>query len=525
VSGSSRAWRPDTSAAACAPGLLRARTARAGECPPAAVGRVRLPEPGPWTAAPTRLDPAGAMDENRRAAIMHPHPLQPTFHRTRRLAAGCAAGLAIGALASWLHFALTGTLAVETRAAPYIVSAFALGVGLALACTCSLRMQRDAEGLAVDTIFFAALGMHAAAALALPLTSRDLFSYIAYGQLQDVGLNPYLSGPRALGDAPIAALVAPRWVDMPSAYGPTLNLLFWAAAAIGRRLGSTVWATGAALKLLMMGASMGALAVARRWTRGMGSERAERFAVLALSPLLAWELSGQVHNDAMLVLALSIFAWAAWGGRELVAALALALAGVTKLPLVPLLPIYLAFIARRSARRAAALALAAACLAALAFVPYWRGAATFRAAATGVVGIHAHSLADLLALALPAASPLQPLAYRLCWSASMALTFGLFVRAAYRATSLDQVVHGSVTLLLGWYLTTPWFQPWYVSWILPLGAAHPDARWRRLLSEYAAITLVQWMVPLDPITTVAGNLYVVLRVLRLGGLEPGVAPA
>src|SRR6185436_15381086 len=76
-----------------------------------------------------------------------------------------------------------------------------------------------------------ALLVHAAAALALPLTSNDLFSNLAYGRLSHLGWNPYLHAPRALPpDDPFLALVGRRWLDTPIVYGPILTAL---DAAVG----------------------------------------------------------------------------------------------------------------------------------------------------------------------------------------------------------------------------------------------------------------------------------------------------
>jgi len=426
--------------------------------------------------------------------------------------------MALGAAASWARYLATGTLRIDTGSAAFILSSLALGAGLAVACTCALRLQRDARWLEPRALLASSLVAHLCAFPALALTSSDLFSYLAYGRLQLAGLNPHLSGPRALASDPVTALVAPRWLDARSNYGPLADLASRLAARAGETFGSPVWVAGFSFKLLMLLSSLGVVLLAWGHARRRGADGADAFALVALSPLLAWEVSGQGHNDGLVVLALMGFVWAASAGRELAASLALAAGVAVKIAVAPLLALYLLFVARRSPTRAAALGLAAAALGAVAFLPYWQGTAPLREWALGLGhyrAIHAHSLADLLALALARTSPeTQAMTQRACALGSTLLFAGLFARAALRATELPRLFGDALGLYLAWCLTTPWFQPWYATWLLPLGAADPDPRRRRLIALYGVISVVQWAVPLDPVTTVAGNAFIAWQWLR-----------
>ena len=44
-----------------------------------------------------------------------------------------------------------------------------------------------------------------------PLFSRDVYSYVAQGEMITRGFNPYVHGPNVLGSGPILRLVDPLW--------------------------------------------------------------------------------------------------------------------------------------------------------------------------------------------------------------------------------------------------------------------------------------------------------------------------
>ena len=56
--------------------------------------------------------------------------------------------------------------------------------------------------------------------LGAPLFSRDLYSYVAQGQLARHGLNPYVVAPSALGPGNLLSSIASVWRHTASPYGP-----------------------------------------------------------------------------------------------------------------------------------------------------------------------------------------------------------------------------------------------------------------------------------------------------------------
>lgn len=438
-----------------------------------------------------------------------------------RLALGCAAGVAVGVAATWLRFAWERTLWLETGTLPYLVSAFVVGVGLALAGACALRLERHAGPVTPAHLRWG-IALQLIAAPALALTSLDLFSNLAYGQLQLVGRNPYLEGPRGIGEGPLLALVSPRWIDTPSAYGPVSSIVGRLAAGAGQLAGSPLWGGGVAFKLAMVACAVATLVIAYVLLRDdVGPDAAGRFALVAFVPLLAWEISAQGHNDGLLVAALMVFVWAASRRRDRIALVALTVGALAKAPAAPLLVLYWALVARTSWRRALVLAALVGAITVSLVGPYWHGLATLQgagAAAGGDVERHAHSLADLLALVLQPAFPrVSSAAYWVCWLGSIALCAFVLLRGLRRATSAEHVIHDALLLFLTYCLTTPWFQPWYASWLLPLALVERNAALRRVVALYAVLTVVQWALPLDPFSTVAVNGWIAVLAWRALG--------
>lgn len=435
-----------------------------------------------------------------------------------RLAWGCVAGLALGAAGTWLRFALERTLRIDTHTLAFVLASAASGLGLLLAGVCALRLAPRAGRISWGALLGAGLAAQGVAFLSLPLTSSDVFQYLCYGEMLRAGVSPYLAPPAVLGSSPL--LVPAQWIHaFPSPYGPLLHLVARGAAAAGARLGAPLWGGLWAFKAAMLAAVLAALAVAARHLRAARPrEGREILAVLALGPLLAWELPGQGHNDALPFLAVTVFLVAAARERRHLAAAALALGAAVKLTVLPLLGLYLLLEFRRSFRRALSPSAASLVLLGACYASDLNGA--LRGIFLTVGGAqprHAHSLVDLGCLALEALGhPGASLAWcRALSIASCAACLTVLAWTAWRSRTLSQLARGYLLFLLVLYLTTPWFQPWYVTWALPFLLVEPDPDWRRFLALFSVVTVVQWAAPLDPVTTVAGDLWAAHRLWRL----------
>jgi hypothetical protein len=437
----------------------------------------------------------------------------PSRVRTLPILGSCALALLLASAATWARFVAEGSLRLVPNTLANLLAQAMVGVALLWVGLVALRRFERTEQDQVSSLQRASLVLQLCALPALALTSSDIFSNLAYAALSALGKNPCLLGPSALGKGPVLALVSPRWADTPSAYGPILNLLGWLAGQIGRLLDSPLWGAGAAYKLLMAAATAGAIVCAGKTARALGTRvAAQGLSVVALSPLLAWELTAQGHNDAVMVCALCAFAWAAAREKDGLAALALGVGVLAKAGIAPLLLLWLVVMWRRSPRHALGWAAALVVLAVLAWAPFWAGWETLRgigATAGADLDRHTNSLQDLLNLLLTPTWPVvkAPL-FRSFQIASFAILGAGTLWVALKVRDAADLARAGIVIFLGYFLTTPWFEPWYATWLLPLCLLERDPRWQRLVARYAVISVVQYALPLDPYTTVIGNLWI-----------------
>ena len=110
-------------------------------------------------------------------------------------------------------------------------------VFLAIAGWLHVRTCWSIRGGRLATLVPPAVVIQLAAALALPLTSNDIFSNLANGRLVLAGLNPLHRTAAALGpNHPTASLVGKDWSTVPTPYGPVITGLA-TVAAWPRRIG------------------------------------------------------------------------------------------------------------------------------------------------------------------------------------------------------------------------------------------------------------------------------------------------
>jgi alpha-1,6-mannosyltransferase len=176
-------------------------------------------------------------------------------------------------------------------------------------------------------------------AVAPPLFSRDVYSYLAQGVMVLHGINPYHGGPALLG-GPLDWNIPPIWQFTPAPYGP----VFIGAATTVMRLAGEHTVPGV---LGMRAVALGGLAlVARhgpRVARRFGVDAAQALWLALLNPLMLVHLVGGAHNDALMV-GLTVLGFSLLtAGRAAAGVVAVTLAMLVKLPaglaLVFLLPL------------------------------------------------------------------------------------------------------------------------------------------------------------------------------------------
>jgi hypothetical protein len=294
-----------------------------------------------------------------------------------------------------------------------------------------------------------------------------------------------------------------------------LLLLFRGCAFLGRLVGAPFWGSAIVLKLVMAACTLLATGLAARLlARGEGRNQA--LAIFAFSPLVAWELTGQGHNDAVLLVFLVAFVWAALRERVWLAIFAITAATLGKVTMAPILVLYLLFVFRTRPLRAVAAGAAALAFSALSAIPYVKGFAGVSPFLGVVRGVRSHSIGDLLALVLTPMGPAaQDAAVRATFVVCVMVCAVVFAATAGRARTAQDLMRGCLLFLLAWDMTVPPFQTWYIVWLFPFAIVDADRRWLRLVALYGSLSVLQWAVQLDPLTTVCIDGWVVWQAARL----------
>jgi hypothetical protein len=307
-----------------------------------------------------------------------------------------------------------------------------------------------------------ALLLVAAFALAPPLLSADVFSYIDYARLGAVhGLNPYTHVPEALpADAAFSYV---GWTDSTSAYGPLFTLLTYPLALLS--VPAALWALkgAAAASVLALASLVARIAPAR------GIDPKRGFVMVALNPLVLVHVVGGAHNDATMVLLLTAGCAGVLALRERAGGAALASAAALKLSALFAAPFALLAAARRGrllAGGAAALA-AIAAAALVAFGPHALDSLSVAGENQGRVS--SFSIPNLLSEALN----LDVDAVR---SVALLAFLGLLAYLLLGVWRGGDWIRATGWAALGLLLASAWLLPWYVVWALPFAALSRDER-------------------------------------------------
>jgi hypothetical protein len=419
-----------------------------------------------------------------------------------RSACGIGACLLLATLLSYLRAWLAGTVKVDEAGLAKFHGMWidtALVTCLVVAGGLHVRVCWGGARSNWPLLLGAGVAIQLAAAPALPLTSNDIFSNLANGRMVQHGQNPYVQVPEDL-DAhdPIRGLVGAHWRDKPTPYGPIVTYISVLAAKAG-----PPWAAMIVFKAALLACSLGYVLLAYRFCRDHlpSGDAAVSFIVLGWNPLLAWEISGQAHNDGFMLLGTAGFVWAAAARREWLAWLALSLAFCAKIAIAPVMGLYLVFQVRRSVVRAAAMIVAGGALFAVLFAPFWQGPASLRSILNAVDATPdklANSWMALICGGLALVAPYwQHLVFRV-WTAAARLGFGVLAAVlAWRATTLPGLLADSVVFILLYQcLAVGWFLCWYATWLVPLAVGCRQIGLQRTVAVYCALVPLYYL-PMD----------------------------
>ncbi|GAB2557194.1 alpha-(1-_6)-mannopyranosyltransferase A [Nocardia heshunensis] len=135
---------------------------------------------------------------------------------------------------------------------------------------------------------------------AVPMFSRDAYSYLAQGAMVHFDINPYVWGPSKLDSLSPAVLdnVSPVWLNTTAPYGPIFLLIGRAIISI---TGDNVVAGTIALRLVMLpGLALMVWAIPHL-TKHLGGKPTTALWLAVLNPLVLIHLIGGVHNEMLMV--------------------------------------------------------------------------------------------------------------------------------------------------------------------------------------------------------------------------------
>jgi hypothetical protein len=312
-------------------------------------------------------------------------------------------------------------------------------------------------------------------ALAPPLLSLDVFSYVSYGRLgAEHGLNPYDYAPADIpGDE--AAMRVQDFSDAVSVYGPLFTLGTYPLALLG--VPAAIWSLKAVAALTI--AAMAVLTARLARLRGVDPVAAAAF--VALNPLVLVHLVGGAHNDGLMTLLALAAVAAALAARPLAAGASLAASVAVKAAGALYAP-FMVLGAPRRGRLIAGFVIAVAVIAAAAL-------AAFGTSAGEALSVAGNNQSTVSRWSVPATlsriTSIDVDALR----AVLAVAFAAAVLALLlRVARGADWVTAAGWAALGLLVASAYMAPWYVIWLLPLAAISRD---RMLIAAAVAFTALQ----------------------------------
>lgn len=162
-----------------------------------------------------------------------------------------------------------------------------------------------------------------------PLLSRDVYSYVAEGEMMSHGISPYSYGPGVLGVNSWVTMVSPLWQNVTSPYGP---LFMSAAGATVSLSGHNLLASIVGMRLLALAGVVLMAIFLPRLARSYGFDGSTAFTLAILNPVVLVNLIGGAHNDALMLGLMVTGLSLARSGRHVLGAVIVTLAACVKVP-------------------------------------------------------------------------------------------------------------------------------------------------------------------------------------------------
>jgi hypothetical protein len=229
--------------------------------------------------------------------------------------------LADGVVGWWYHPSFPGSR---------IAGVHMVWLGMAAMSVAWLALWREAPGrraaLTIAAVWLVPV------AVAPPLFSRDVYSYIAQGTILHLGHNPYQQAPTVLTSlhrGHVLDAVSPFWRHTTAPYGPLfLELVSLVVGITGQHLIGGVLLVRA---LDLIGLALVAIYVPRI-ARSLGTDRGLAVWLAVACPLVTLSLIAAGHNDALMIGLLAAGVSLALRGNPLAGVAVCALAATIKVP-------------------------------------------------------------------------------------------------------------------------------------------------------------------------------------------------
>lgn len=350
-------------------------------------------------------------------------------------------------------------------------------------------------GLLVVLLFAFLCGL--ALVLVYPITAADVFEYIAYARITvHHGANPHLYRPADFPEDPFVRYSA--WPHITSPYGPLWTYVSVPIAVLSGSSLLTYLLLFKALALAVHLVNSGLIySILRHWRP---SYALAGTVLYAWNPLVLFESAGGAHSDVLVMLPVLLAIYLFVRGHYSLAILASALSCLVKMPTVILVPLFvvggwraLSGKRNRLAALAGGVGLAMA-VALLLHAPLWEG--------WGSLGWLERESLFTSSFATVAVLTLRHWVEDAELGRSVVRSVALAVFALFYAWQLLRL-RGETRQFLGGLFWTVfvflcvavlWFQPWYVVWVVALGALVPSVATARLTTLFSYSATWNYMV-------------------------------
>ncbi len=373
--------------------------------------------------------------------------------------------------------------------------AFLLLFGICYAAYVLCRGRSSWKGLLVVLLFTFLCGL--ALVLVYPITAADVFEYVAYARITvDHGANPHLYRPLDFPDDPFVRYSA--WPHITSPYGPLWTYVSVPLAVLSGPSLLSYLLLFKALALAVHLVNSGLIySILRHWrpTYALAGT-----VLYAWNPLVLFESAGGAHNDVVVMLPVLLAVYLFVRGHYSLAVVVSALSCLVKMPMVIVVPLFvvggwhaLSEEKNRMAAVARGVGLAIVTVVLL-HLPLWDGLGSLGWLARE--SLFTSSFATVAVLTLRHWVEDAELARSVVRSAALGV-FGLFY--VWRLLTLRgetrQFLEGLFwTVLVFLCVAVLWFQPWYVVWVVALGALVPSVGTARLTMLFSYSATWNYMV-------------------------------